>query len=89
MYKDIVKKILTTGQINDAELNEFLVNYIKDTKNKDLTGEQLAGIKQLISMGAFDLNYAIKQAAMNLKLQLVSVVNINTKQVLRTDVYEE
>ncbi len=78
-----------TGQINEAELNEFLVAYIKDTKNKDLTTEELAGIKQLISMGAFDLNYAIKQAAMNLKLQPVSVVNINTKQVLRMDVYEE
>jgi len=89
MYKDIVKKILTTGQINEAELNEFLVAYIKDTKNKDLTTEELAGIKQLISMGTFNLEYAVKQAAMNLKLQPVSVVNINTKQVLRMDVYEE
>lgn len=89
MYRDIVKKILKTGQINDNELNEFLIGYIKDTKNKDLTAEQLTEIKKLISMGVFDINYAIKQASNNLKLQLVSVIDLNTKQVLRMDVYDE
>lgn len=88
MYKDIVIKLLKNQPVNDAELNEFIVTYIKNKKNIDVTPEQLTGIRQLIAMRIFNLNNAVLEEMSNLKLGRIIVTDLNTNQILKINVYE-
>ena len=87
MYKDIVIKFLKRQPINDADLNEFITTYIKNKKNINITGQQLMAIKQLIFQGIFKLDNAVKEAAEELKLQIITISS-KEGQILRVDVYD-
>lgn len=88
MYKEVVKKFLKRQPINDADFNEFVTTYIKNKKNMNISGQQLMAIKQLVMQGIFKLDNAIKEAAEELKLQVVTLTN-KEGQILRVDIYEE
>lgn len=75
MNKDIVKKILTSSQINQQEFFEFITDYVKSEKDEDITQIQLMGIAQAIQMGAFNLRYAAEQSASKLGIQVINILN--------------
>ena len=68
--KEFINKIINNQQININELNTFIVDYCKLMGNKPPTSEELSLILQMIQMGAFNLNYAIKIAAIKLNIPL-------------------
>lgn len=88
MYKDIVIKFIRQQPITEMEINEFITTHIKIKKNVDITAPQLVGIRQLIGMGMFNLDFAIKEAIKDLKLQVISVIDPSGK-VLRVDIEEQ
>lgn len=87
-YKEIVKKLITRKNITEEDLNIFLTTYISEN-NKTVTSKQLQTIKQLIASGAFSLSYAVMEAAKKLNLTIISVLDLNTNNILRVDVYEQ
>lgn len=88
MYKEIIIKILNNTQITENELSEFILEYVKEEKNIELSGNQLLNIKALIKRGQFNLYYAAKMAATKFKeLTVVAVQDLNTGQILKTICY--
>lgn len=87
-YKEIVKKLITRKNITEEDLNIFLTTYISEN-DKTVTSKQLQTIKQLIASGAFSLSYAVMEAVKKLNLTIISVLDLNTNNILRVDVYEQ
>ena len=87
MKKEIVKKLLKNQQITQAELTEFVYDYVKEEKNIEPTAQQLTGIINAINMGIFSLNDAVKKSAVKLGLQVNTLVG-KAGNILRIDVYE-
>ena len=73
MKIDTIKKILQTNNISEQLLNEFITDYIKSEKNKDISLEELMAIRQLIQMGVFDIRYAATQAAIKLNYNVLNI----------------
>jgi len=86
MNIEIVKKIVSLKNITIQELNEFVVDYIKEEKGSEPTSEQLLKIIELIKSGIFDVRYAANKMAQKLNLQITTISNTQTGQVLRIDV---
>jgi len=86
-YIEIIKKILTTGQITLEELNIFLDEYITNRLKRPVSPEQLNAIVELITKGVFDLKYAATQVAILANLNVLSVLDGNNS-VITTIVYE-
>lgn len=84
--KKFIIKILNNEQINLEELNVFIIDYCKLMDNKIPDTQELSGISQLISHGMFNLNYACKQAAMKLNMQVDTLTDKNG-QVIKSFVY--
>lgn len=87
LYKDTVEKIIKTGSVTELELNKFIIDYVKQKKNIEVSTQELNEIKQLISVGIFSFDHAIQEAIKDLKLQVTTITNKNG-QILRRDVSE-
>lgn len=87
MYKDIVIQLIKNKSVSENDINEFITEYVKIKKKKDITGEQLTGIKELIKLGFFNLGYAAREAARDLKLNITTVHDVQGN-MLRVDVTE-
>ena len=77
MNTQTIKKILQNQSINVNELNEFIIDYVKLTKNKEITSDELKGIFQLIQLGHFNLTYAAKIAGIKLNLNIRELYDKN------------
>ena len=87
MDKDLIKRLLLSDQINIKDLNEFIVAYVKEEKEKDVTLDELNGIVKLIQMNMFNLEYALVRSASKLNLSLLKIHDKNG-QLIRKIVYE-
>ena len=63
MDKDLIKRLLLSNQINIKDLNEFIVAYVKEEKEKDVTLDELNGIVKLIQTGIFNLELTLVKLA--------------------------
>jgi len=87
MYKNIVIQLIKNKSVSEENINEFIVEYSKIKKNRDITGEELTSIKELIKMRIFNLEYAAREAARDLKLNITCVYD-KKGNLLHTDVEE-
>lgn len=87
MNKELVIKLLKSTQVDLNDLNEFVTEYTHEKLNRDITAVELAGIVQAIQMRAFDLRYALMEAARILDLNVINVPDKNGNH-LYTHVYE-
>lgn len=87
MNKDLVIKILQSNSISQEELHTFIADYVLLKKNKNISGQELAAITGLIQQGFLNLRFAALQAASDLGLTVLSLVDdaLNPK---KTWVYE-
>lgn len=87
MNKETVIKILKHQQITQQEAMEFISDYVKDTKEKEATSQELGAIFNHIQQGVFNLQYAAKNAGIKLGLNIMNIYDKNG-QLIRVDVYE-
>jgi hypothetical protein len=87
MTKEFVKRILESNNITDKDLNEFIDDYTYTKLNRRISGEELAGILQLIRMGVFNLRFALLEAATMLELNVITAFDKNGV-IVKTHVYE-
>ena len=87
MDKDLIKRLLLSNQINIKDLNEFIIAYVKEEKEKDVILDELNGIVKLIQMNMFNLEYALVRSASKLNLSLLKIHDKNG-QLIRKIVYE-
>ena len=88
MNKNVIKRILLGEKISEKEYNELLVDYIKETKNSDVTPEQLVVIKTLIHQGVFNMSYVLEEAARMTNLQIDKLIDMNSGTIIKIFVYE-
>ena len=79
--KEFINKIVNNQQININELNAFILDYCKLMDNKPPTSEELPLILQMVQMGAFNLNYAVKTAAAKLNIPLTILYDKQGQQI--------
>lgn len=79
--KEFINKIVNNQQININELNTFIVDYCKLMDNKLPNSEELSLILQMIQMGAFNLNYSVKIAAIKLNIPLTILYDKQGQQI--------
>ena len=83
MNKEVVRKAILGQNISEREYNEFLVDYVKETINKDLSLEDMNIIKTLISQGVFNISFALEKAAFILKLQITRLIDLSNNNVIK------
>ena len=86
MNAELVKRLLKSNQINIVDLNTFISEYVLEKKKRDVTPEELNGIVMLLNTGAFNLRFALTEAAKILGLTVLTATN-NTGQIIYTGVY--
>jgi hypothetical protein len=87
VYKDILIKLIKKEKVSNIEFNEFITDYIYKRKNIYPTGEQLQLITRMIFQGIISIDYIIKEAIKDFNIQIITVSNLKTGQILRIDVY--
>lgn len=87
MNKELIIKMLNTDKVELSDLNTFISDYTKFKLNKDITAQELAGIIQAIQMRIFDLRFALVQAARDLDLNVLTILD-KTGKLITTEVYE-
>ena len=75
--KEFINKIFSNQKVTIEELSKFIIDYCELCGIKDTTPEQLQLAVQFIQQGIFDLNYACKNCASKLGLQVVEVKDKN------------
>lgn len=88
MDKDLVIQILEGKSITSDQLNNFIVDYVKEELSREPTGEELNGIRQALQMGIFNLRFAASNMALKLNLRVMNVFDKNGT-LIKTDVYED
>lgn len=86
--KRTIEKILSGKSLTLQELNEFVEKYVEKKKGKPPTAKELQEIVLMIKRGMFDLRYAAEQFAQELNLTIAHIQDIQTKRIIKTDVYE-
>jgi predicted transcriptional regulator YheO len=86
MNKDVVTKLVKSQMITLIELNDFIVDYVKATKNVELSAIELNSIAQLIQNGLFDIKYAAKRAAEILGMTVLTILDKNGNTI-KVNVY--
>ena len=86
--KEFINKIFANQQITIEELSKFIIEYSELCGIKDTTPAQLQVAIQLIQNGMFDLQYACKNCATKLGLQVVELTNANTGQLIYRKIQE-
>jgi len=75
--KEFIKKILNNQKVTIEELSQFIIDYSELCGIKNTTNDHIQFAIQLIQHGLFDLNYAIKNCANKLGLQIVELIDSN------------
>jgi len=86
MNVELVKRLLTTNQINITDVNVFVTEYVLEKKKRDVTSDELNKITMLLQNGTFNLRYALLAAADILGLTVMTVVDSKGK-IIYTNVY--
>ena len=86
--KEFINKIFANQQVTIEELNNFIINYSELCGIKNTTPEQLQIAVQLIQNGLFDLQYAVKNCASKLGLQVVELTDTKTGQLIYRKIQE-
>jgi hypothetical protein len=86
--KDFIEKILSNKQVTIEELNRFILDYSELCGVKNTTPEQLQMAVQFIQAGMFDLNFAVKNCANKLGIQIVELWDTKTNRLLNTKIQE-
>lgn len=86
--KEFINKIFANQQVTIEELNNFIIDYSELCGIKNTTPEQLQIAVQLIQNGLFDLQYAVKNCADKLGLQVVELTDTKTGQLIYRKIQE-
>jgi predicted transcriptional regulator YheO len=87
--KEFINKVFANQQITIEELSKFIINYSELCGIKNTTPEQLQIASQLIQNGIFDIQYACKNCADKLELQVVELWDTKTNQLIYRKIQEE
>lgn len=85
MEKDLIKRIVNSP--NEKDITDFIVQYVKEEKNIEVTPVQLQNILILLQFGAFNLTEAIKRACIRENLTFISLFDKEGK-FIKNYVYE-
>lgn len=80
--KDLIKKILNKQVLEYAEIFTFISDYCELMKVKTPTREEMDAIVLLLQNRIFDVEYAAKQAATALNLQLCTLTDKNNNLII-------
>ena len=86
--KEFINKIFSNQQITIEELNKFIIDYSELCGIKNTTPEQLQIAAQFLQNGMFDLQYAVKNCADKLGLQVVELTDTKTGQLIYRKIQE-
>ena len=86
--KEFISKIFANQQVTIDELNNFIIDYSELCGIKNTTPEQLQIATQFIQNGLFDLQYAVKNCADKLGLQVVELTDTKTGQLIYRKIQE-
>ena len=86
--KEFINKIFANQPVTIEELSKFIVEYSELCGIKDTTPIQIQVAIQLIQNGMFDLQYACKNCADKIGLQVVELTNVNTGQLIYRKIQE-
>ena len=86
--KEFVNKIFSNKKVTIEELSRFIVEYAELCGIKNTTHQHIQFAIQLIQGGMFDLQYACKNCAGKLGLQVVELTNVNTGQLIYRKIQE-
>ena len=75
--KEFINKIFSNQQVTIDELSRFIVEYADLCGIKNSTPQHIQLAIQMIQSGMFDLNYACKNCASKLGLQVVEMKDKN------------
>lgn len=81
MNKELVKKIILTGNITQAELVEFIIDHCKLCGKREPTAQEMPLLVQAAAHGMIDLMYAARIAAVKLDLGLIEILDRNQKVI--------
>ena len=87
--KEFISKIFSNQQVTIEELSNFIVEYSELCGIKDTTPQHIQFAIQLFQSGMFDLNYACKNCASKLGLQVVEMWNTKTNQLIYRKIQED
>ena len=85
--KEFINKIFSNQQVTIEELSKFIVEYAELCEIRNTTPQHIQFAIQLIQNGMFDLQYACKNCAKKLGLQIVEMYDKNG-QLLYTKIEE-
>ena len=85
--KEFINKIFSNQQVTIEELSNFIVEYSELCDIKDTTPQHIQFAIQQIQHGMFDLQYACKNCASKLGLQVVEMKDKN-EMILYTKIQE-
>jgi len=86
MNVQLVKRLLTTNQINMTDVNTFVTEYVLEKKKRDVTIDELNKITILLQNGTFNLRYALLDAANILGLTVMTAAD-SQGRIIHTNVY--
>jgi hypothetical protein len=75
--KEFINKIFTNQHVTIDELSNFIVEYSELCDIKNTTPQHIQFAIQLIQNGMFDLQYACKNCASKLGLQIIDMKDKN------------
>jgi len=88
MIRDFINKIVTNQQVQIDELNHFIVDYCKLMEVKEPNLQEIQQIAQLIQFNMMDLRYAVIKAAKKLNLEIYTLSDVKTSQIIKQYINE-
>lgn len=87
MIKETIIKLIKRQNVTDAEINTLLAEYVNKKKGAYPTTEQLAEIKTLVYNRLFGLEPVIEHYTKEFNLQVETLVDLKTNNILKIEVY--
>jgi hypothetical protein len=81
--KEFINKIFANQQVSIDELSRFIIEYSELCGIKNTTPQHVQFAIQLIQGGMFDLQYACKNCASKLGLQVIEMYDKNGELLYR------
>lgn len=75
--REFIEKVFSNQQIKLDDLSKFIIEYAELCGLKNTTPQHVQFALQMIQQGMFDLNYACKNCASKLGLQVVEMKDEN------------
>lgn len=77
MLIDTALTILQNKPITSEKLFEFIIEYVKLKKERDITPNELKTIVHMIQIGAFNIQFAAEQVAKDLSYYITKIYDKN------------